>query len=214
MGTLSSRDRTIKKLREEGRSYRVIGSQVGLSYQGVSFVLSKIAPELCGTVRRGKIPVETEIAIIKTYLDGNSIPIKIARILGVNRDTVSNVLDRNGLRIIKANKGKDHWNWKGGIYVDVNGYSLVSAPYHHKSNDKGYVYEHIIVAEAKLGRNLKDGEIVHHIDMDRGNNVPENLHVYPSTNEHLSGHWSINKTIKHLLAQGILSFENGQYIIV
>lgn len=49
----------------------------------------------------------------------------------------------------------------------------------------GYVYEHILVAEKKLGRQLAPGEVVHHIDEDRMNNHPDNLKVYPSNQRHL-----------------------------
>ena len=39
------------------------------------------------------------------------------------------------------------------------------------------VYLHRIVAEQTLGRSLKPGEIVHHLDEDKTNNSPENLVV-------------------------------------
>ncbi|MCC3459783.1 MAG: HNH endonuclease [Oscillatoriales cyanobacterium] len=39
------------------------------------------------------------------------------------------------------------------------------------------VYLHRIIAEQTLGRSLKPGEIVHHMDEDKTNNSPENLVV-------------------------------------
>ena len=39
---------------------------------------------------------------------------------------------------------------------------------------------HRIVAESVLGRPLNGQEIVHHIDLDRRNNRPENLCVFPN----------------------------------
>jgi hypothetical protein len=44
---------------------------------------------------------------------------------------------------------------------------------------------HRIVAEQKLGRPLRKGEVVHHIDGNRFNNAPDNLMVVPSHSEHL-----------------------------
>lgn len=42
---------------------------------------------------------------------------------------------------------------------------------------RGGRHEHRIVAEQKLGRPLRPGEVVHHIDGNHRNNAPENLEV-------------------------------------
>ena len=54
---------------------------------------------------------------------------------------------------------------------------------------------HRQVAELKLGRKLKHGEIVHHKDEDRQNNSPENLEVLASQALHMQKHR------RHMLAQ-------------
>ena len=65
----------------------------------------------------------------------------------------------------------------------INGYVLRYMPEHyrafkeHKSGHQGYVYEHILVAEIIVGRKLEPKEIVHHLDLTRSNNSPENLLV-------------------------------------
>lgn len=48
-------------------------------------------------------------------------------------------------------------------------------------------HEHRVVAEEKLGRPLRSGEIVHHLDGDIHNNDPENLHV-TTQGEHIRIH--------------------------
>ena len=40
------------------------------------------------------------------------------------------------------------------------------------------------IAEKKIGRKLKEGEVVHHIDKNRRNNQPENLMVLRSEADH------------------------------
>ncbi len=47
---------------------------------------------------------------------------------------------------------------------------------------------HRIVAEEKIGRKLKKGEVVHHIDGNKQNNTPDNLMVFSSQAEHARWH--------------------------
>lgn len=49
----------------------------------------------------------------------------------------------------------------------------------------GQSYVHRIVAQAWLGRPLRDGEVVHHKNGDKLDNRPENLEVFPSNAEHM-----------------------------
>lgn len=49
------------------------------------------------------------------------------------------------------------------------GYPVVYCPEHPRSWSTGYVYVHVLVAERKLGRFLRKGEVVHHKDEDRFN---------------------------------------------
>lgn len=65
----------------------------------------------------------------------------------------------------------------------LNGYIAIYVPEHPKAmksvNWRGYVYEHIVVAEKDLGRAIREDEDVHHLDFNRQNNSPENLLVLP-----------------------------------
>jgi len=62
--------------------------------------------------------------------------------------------------------------------LDKNiGYVRVYCPMHKKANTWGYVYEHVVIAEQKLERELHSNEVVHHKDGLRWNNNPENLEV-------------------------------------
>lgn len=62
-----------------------------------------------------------------------------------------------------------------------------------KSYEKTYGrHTHRIVAEEKLGRPLRAGEIVHHVDGNKRNNHPDNLRVMTQS-EHLALHNRFNK---------------------
>ena len=49
-------------------------------------------------------------------------------------------------------------------------------------------HTHRMVAERMLGRKLKPGEVVHHIDGNKRNNAPENLMVFSGQSEHAKWH--------------------------
>jgi len=49
-------------------------------------------------------------------------------------------------------------------------------------------HTHRIVAEQILGRPLKKGEVVHHIDGCKRNNAPNNLMIFKNQKEHAKWH--------------------------
>lgn len=61
-------------------------------------------------------------------------------------------------------------------------------PNHHRAKTNGYVDEHIVIAEQKIGRKLLPNEVVHHIDKNRLNNNPNNLIVMKSISAHTAYH--------------------------
>lgn len=88
-------------------------------------------------------------------------------------------------------KGPENPNWKGGKVIASNGYVLIRVGTdHHLSDVRGYAYEHRVVAEKKIGRKLKRGEQVHHINRQKQDNRPENIEVMKGVKEHRSAHRS------------------------
>lgn len=85
--------------------------------------------------------------------------------------------------------GPKNNNWKGGRVIASNGYVLVRvSPDHHLADIRGYAYEHRLVAEQKVGRMLKPGEQIHHINGIKTDNRPENITVAANQAEHRSLH--------------------------
>jgi len=72
-------------------------------------------------------------------------------------------------------------------------YILIFNPEHPQSNSKGYVAEHRLVVEEKLGRYLKSKEVVHHIDKNPKNNDIDNLMLFESNAKHQSFHRKIQQ---------------------
>lgn len=67
--------------------------------------------------------------------------------------------------------------WKGK-YTNKDGYVLVRVPHHPAANGGGYVFEHRLVIEKKIGRYLTRKENVHHKNGIRNDNREENLELW------------------------------------
>ena len=87
----------------------------------------------------------------------------------------------------KGEIGEKNPNWKGGRYKTVAGYVVVKA-YGHPKAYRNEVLEHVLVAERKLGRYLKSGEMVHHLNGIKDDNREENLVVCQSRGHHNNLH--------------------------
>lgn len=83
--------------------------------------------------------------------------------------------------------GKKSCHWKGGRHKNTMGYIVVYAPNHpcvQKSNFR-YILEHRLVMEKKIGKYLKDTEIVHHLNGIKDDNREENLALCNRRDHHI-----------------------------
>lgn len=99
-----------------------------------------------------------------------------------------------------VNVGAQNPRWKGGRHVHPSGYVFVKNPDHPNANNLGYVREHRLVMEQKLGRLLEKNETVHHLNGIRHDNRPENLAV-------LLRHEHESHTVAHLMQERIRALE-------
>lgn len=85
-------------------------------------------------------------------------------------------------------RGNQH-AFKRGFFKGYQGYWFILKKEHPRAkHNRGYVKRCILVMEKKLGRYLSPGETVHHINEDRGDDRPANLHLFKNKLEHLRHH--------------------------
>jgi hypothetical protein len=68
--------------------------------------------------------------------------------------------------------------WRGGRERHSAGYIWIFAPRHPRARSMPYVFEHILVMERMLKRQLEPHERVHHRNGKRDDNRPENLELW------------------------------------
>jgi hypothetical protein len=143
--------------------------------------------------------------ILKYYITENKSALQTARILGVSCSTLLKYIDTFGLQrksmkqIMTGKKhsletrekmsishkslfGSDNPVWKGGRYINSEGYVFIRV-------NNSYKKEHRVVMEEHLKRSLNKQEHVHHINGNKEDNNIKNLIVL-SPSEHSTLHWS------------------------
>ena len=147
---------------------------------------------------------------ILTLYDSGISATKIGKQFGVGTTAITRVLKRFDRKIC-TNKGSDHPNWKGGRGLKSGYWTVFVEGYHPRKLNIGRVYEHILVAEKKLGRYITKKEPIHHIDFNRQNNKEENLFVCKTTSQHMKIHYSLENIARELFHAGIIEFNGLEY---
>ena len=148
---------------------------------------------------------------VNLYAEHRSTKV-VAELMHTSRHRVRDAM--NALGAVRRKSGcpsmEENPQWKGGRIVDADGYILLkvaprrkpgvpSAAEYPDANHLGYVREHRMVMEKKLGRPLAPGEVVHHLNGDKQDNRSENLELFASNGDHLAKelkgrtpHWTPN----------------------
>ena len=85
--------------------------------------------------------------------------------------SVSEYIIKNRLR----EKGVDTDTFHKGYRIKDSGYIVVLRHEHPRANKQGYIEEHTLIMEEHIGRYLKENEVVHHVNGNKGDNRVENL---------------------------------------
>lgn len=147
--------------------------------------------------------------LIDLYVNKKITCKEICRMYGLSTGSSTNLgrrLKKLGVKIRK-DAGENHHNWKGGRIIKGDGYVGIWKPGHKKADNQGYVYEHTLIIESQIQRNLNKDEEVHHINLNKQDNNINNLCLC-THKTHLKIHRSMEKLIPVLLEKDIIYFDN------
>lgn len=138
--------------------------------------------------RPGLHKVHLDVAEAERLLDSGLEMAEVAAHLGVSVNTLLRRRKEAGVQLRPGGSKPMERNrfWRGGRVIDKHGYVLIKAPSHPHATKSGYVREHRLVMEQKLGRYLEPHEVVHHRNKVHDDNRAENLELFASNGEHLA----------------------------
>lgn len=172
------------ELYKSGISFSLIAKEIGSSVSVVRYHLMAL-----GIHEVNKDKYEWPIEQMRKWYEDDGMTVEqIGNLLQRSSKVVNKVCKKNGFRMRPRGQkfGSEHKGWKGGRTIDKDGYVLVYAPDHPNSNRCGYIREHRLVMEKKIGRILLPNEVVHHIDDVKNNNHPDNLELFQTNGQHLA----------------------------
>jgi transposase len=143
----------------------------------------RLAMKRFGIVPRGKIkkPMSNDLKanLIMLYVEQKLSTREIGKILGHSHDYVSDKLKEIGITVddrLTALQSERNPSWKNGKTIR-SGYVQISS----KTICAKRKSEHQIVMENFIGRELRENEVVHHIDGNKTNNNINNLALMDRT---------------------------------
>jgi hypothetical protein len=201
---LRNKDWLSQKYIEEKLSAKEISKILKCSFRTVLHALHRFGIPIHGPQSKYQL-LHNKEWLVDTYINKKNSTEFIAKITGSTSGNVSYALKMFGIearslsdaQILADRKGVLSGNWKGGRIKNFNGYVAIRLPDHPNAMPNGYILEHRLVMEGKLGRYLESHEIVHHIDGNKTNNSPDNLAVL-GREQHKMTHKNTIKRLAYL----------------
>lgn len=105
--------------------------------------------------------------------------------------------------------GIDSWAYhkNGGKFKSRRGYIVSGFTPRNGEGKTRTVFEHHVVMEERIGRNLLPGEVVHHVNGIKDDNRSENLHLCKDASAHRKAHCSIELLLPHLIQSHVVFFD-------
>lgn len=165
-----------------GRSLSELGRDYGCCLETIRKILKRHGVE---RRRRGalakRFTAEQVAGFAERWAAGES-QYSIAKSLGLTKSQIGRLLrDIDQTPEVRSARGAKHGSWKGGRVPLGAGYVGVRLerddPLREMAHSGGYVLEHRLVVARSLGRPLRQGETVHHINGIKDDNRLENLQL-------------------------------------
>lgn len=138
--------------------------------------------------------------VAKKYNVSHAYIIRMRKILGIFEKTITSGKQYSGLNSAIGRRN-------GCKRMDNRGYIRIGR--YHPTNTHGFEeYEHRLIMEKVLGRNLTAGEIIHHIDGNKSNNNIENLWLCNHSLHRLAEE-STEIIVQELYKKGIVGFNKS-----
>ena len=127
---------------------------------------------------KARVPTKEELE--QLYWRENISFAMIAERFGYSKTGIRDMFKRFGISSRTLSEAQQIGGQAGrcrysGGFTSLNGYKLIKDKSHHRANGRGYVMEHIVVLERKLGRHLLSSEVGHHLNGIKHDNRPGNL---------------------------------------
>ena len=131
-----------------------------------------------------------KIELTKLYWDKKLSLSEIAKLKGTSVTSVFRIFKKLGIQTdhIRRKSGNKSNLWKGGIIRSHIYIKLKSS--HENATKQGYIPEHRLKIIQKIGRPLKENEVVHHINGNKRDNRLKNL-LLLTDSEHKKLHASM-----------------------